>query len=248
MPVEYLSRLTRPERTARSNLHLGMVLAFVAGALNAGGFLAIGLYTSHMTGLVSMAADELVLGQVALAVGALLAVASFVSGAAATAWMVNFSRHHWPRHVYLPSLLVEAGLLLVFGLVGGRLLAHELVSLSLTAALLCFAMGLQNALITKISNAEIRTTHLTGLLTDIGIELGKATYWNGLSAGVAERRVQANRARLRVHIRLVGAFFVGALSGALGFKHLGFVTTVPLALALITLGLASWLRPGSALR
>jgi len=38
--------------------------------------------------------------------------------------------------------------------------------------LLCFIMGLQNAVITKISHAEIRTTHVTGLVTDVGIELG----------------------------------------------------------------------------
>ena len=59
MPVNYLSGLTDHRRTARNNLHLGVVLAFVAGALNAGGFLAIGVYTSHMTGMVSTAADSM---------------------------------------------------------------------------------------------------------------------------------------------------------------------------------------------
>jgi uncharacterized membrane protein YoaK (UPF0700 family) len=248
MPVNYLSRLTDNERTARSNLHLGVVLAFVAGALNAGGFLAIGLYTSHMSGLVSMTADELVMGQIISALSAVLAVWSFVSGAACTAILVNYSRKRWPARLYMPSLLLEAALLLVFGLVGRRLLQHELVSLSLTAILLCFTMGLQNALITKISNAEIRTTHLTGLLTDIGIELGKVFYWNRTADTPGAYRVHANMARLRIHSWLVLSFFIGALCGAFGFKHVGFVTTVPLALALVILALANLLKPDSKSR
>lgn len=67
-------------------------------------------------------------------------------------------------------------MLLLFGLVGNRLQQHELITVSLTAILLCYVMGLQNALITKISHAEIRTTHVTGLVTDLGIEMGKLIY------------------------------------------------------------------------
>lgn len=62
MPIKYLSALTAVQRSARTNRHFGVTLAFVAGALNAGGFLAIGQHTSHMTGFVSSAADHLVLG------------------------------------------------------------------------------------------------------------------------------------------------------------------------------------------
>ena len=64
MPVEYLRTLTAPERTRRTDVHLGLFLAFNAGAINAGGFLAVSQYTSHMTGLVSEMADHLALGDV----------------------------------------------------------------------------------------------------------------------------------------------------------------------------------------
>jgi uncharacterized membrane protein YoaK (UPF0700 family) len=244
MPVQYLSRLTDRERTSRSNLHLGWVLSFVAGALNAGGFLAIGLYTSHMTGMVSMAADNLALGQFILASSAVLGVLSFVAGAACTAILVNFTQRNWPRYLYLPSLMLEATLLLVFGLVGASLLPHKLVSLSLTAVLLCFVMGLQNALITKISSAEIRTTHLTGLITDIGIELGKLVYWNGSHQHPGASRVLANKVKLKIHLSLVAGFFIGGLCGALGFKYVGFVVTVPLALTLVLIASANVFKRG----
>lgn len=238
MPIRYLASLTAHERTARANLHLGVSLAFVAGALNAGGFLAIGQYTSHMTGMVSMAADEFALGHAAVVVSAVLSVLAFVLGAGSTAVMVNYARRNHARNAYMPALLLEAMLLLVFGVAGAHLRRHELIDLSLTAILLCYTMGLQNALITKISNAEIRTTHVTGLLTDIGIELGKLFYWNRTLEPAGVGPVLANRRKLWVHLALVAAFAVGGLAGAFGFKHLGFSATIPLAVALVGLSLA----------
>jgi uncharacterized membrane protein YoaK (UPF0700 family) len=237
MPIHYLVQLTARERTATANLHLGVLLAFVAGALNAGGFLAIGQYTSHMTGIVSSAADNLVLGNIALAVTAALSLLSFIAGAATTALLVNYSKRGSGKNVYAAPLKIEAVLLLVFGLVGATLQPHEIIGISLTAILLCYMMGLQNALVTKISNAEIRTTHVTGLVTDIGIELGKLMYWNRTHAA-SNHTVLANRTRLRVHGLLVVSFFVGGVVGALGFKYAGFASTIPLALPLVAMSLA----------
>lgn len=238
MPSHYLAKLTSPKRTARANLHLGAALACIAGALNAGGFFAVGQYTSHMTGIISMAADDLVLGRFMPAFAALLLVVAFVSGAASTALIVNYARRNRFRYIYTPVLLLEGGLLLVFGLVGTTLLRHEFITVSFTALLLCYVMGLQNALITKISGAEIRTTHVTGLVTDLGIEIGKLMYWNRPTSSSHDGEVDANQQKLHVHISLIGAFFGGALMGAMGFKYLGFISTLPLTVALITLAIA----------
>ncbi|MBC7728674.1 MAG: DUF1275 family protein, partial [Microbacteriaceae bacterium] len=61
MPRQTLRTLVGRSRTRRANRHLGLLLAFVAGAANAGGFLAVQRYTSHMTGVVSGVADDLAL-------------------------------------------------------------------------------------------------------------------------------------------------------------------------------------------
>ncbi len=234
MPVNYLRTLTAPERTRRSNLHLGISLAFVAGATNAGGFLAVREYTSHMTGVVSLMADELALGHIPLVVDGMASLLAFVLGAATSAILINWARRRQSRHVYTLPLLLEAVLLLAFGVLGAT---HHLIgsSMLLTVALLCFVMGLQNAMITKVSNAEIRTTHVTGLVTDIGIELGKLFYWNRTDANEPRQQVRANRDRLKVHLMLVLSFFVGGVIGALGFKRVGYVSTVPLAIMLALL-------------
>ncbi|MBR7780295.1 YoaK family protein [Undibacterium rugosum] len=246
MPLHYLSTLTSPKRTAKTNLHLGIALAAIAGAINAGGFLAVGKYTSHMTGMLSEAADDFVLGRWMSALAALFMLLSFAAGAASTALMVHFARDRQLRYIYTPVLLLEAALLLVFGLTGTELQTHALVTVSLTTVLLCYLMGLQNALITKISNAEIRTTHVTGLVTDLGIELGKLLYWRRARKQLPDQELAGvNIEKLRLCSMLVAAFFGGALLGAAGFKHLGFVATVPIALGLITLALAPNLKPRS---
>lgn len=225
---------TDVERTASANLRLGAFLAFIAGATNAGGFLAVGQYTSHMTGLVSTTADHLVLGQFTLALAAAGAVLAFVGGAMTTAIFVNWGLRRGLHSAYGLPLLLESTALLVFGMFGASIGLFAPLFVPLTVVLLCFIMGLQNAVITKISRAEIRTTHVTGLVTDIGIELGKLLYMN--PAG-DPRPVLANRGRLRIHAALVGSFFAGGLAGALGFKHVGFVSTVPLAIGLSVLTL-----------
>jgi uncharacterized membrane protein YoaK (UPF0700 family) len=225
---------TDVQRTPRTNLRLGATLSFVAGAANAGGFLAVGQYTSHMTGVLSALADHVALGEFLLAGAALAALLTFIAGAMSTALLVNWAQRRHLHSSYSLPLLVEAALLMVFGVMGASLGGHSALLLPATVVLLCFTMGLQNAVITKISQAEIRTTHVTGLVTDLGIELGRMVYVN---RNAALDQVRANHKRLRTHLVLVGCFFVGGVLGALGFKWVGYITTVPLAFLLMLLSL-----------
>jgi len=232
--IHYARSLLGPARSPRANRHLGVALAFVAGAINAGGFLAVNQYTSHVTGAVSSAADHLALGAWDLALDAVGAVLSFLLGAACTALAVNYGRRRKLASEYALPLLLEAVLLLAFGVLGARLARVDTLFVPATVMLLCFLMGLQNALITKLSHAEIRTTHLTGIVTDIGIELGRMLYWNRDSS---QPPVGANRARLTLLASLLLSFFLGAVLGALGFKHGGYLATVPLACLLCCLAI-----------
>ena len=230
--IPLLRGWTAVQRTSQNNIRLGVTLCFVAGATNAGGFLAVGQYTSHMTGVVSSVADNLVLGQLALVLAGLASLAAFVGGAMATAWMVNWGLRRKLQSAYGRPLLLEAGLLLLFGLVGTGINFSASFFAPLTVLVLCFIMGLQNAVITKISHAEIRTTHVTGLVTDLGIELGKQLYVNRLNQATP---VRANTKKLNIQLLLIGSFFGGGILGALGFKHVGFVATIPLAVFLVLL-------------
>ena len=237
MPIAYLRSLTARQRTAYSNRQLAGFLCFVAGAANAGGFLAVKQYTSHMSGIVSAMADDLVLGNVALLLQGLGAFLSFLLGAACSAITINWARRTGLRSEYALPLVLEAGLLLCFGLMGAQLGLKQWLFVPATVMLLCFMMGLQNAMITKVSNAEIRTTHVTGMVTDIGIELGKLCYWNWAPPLGNRRPVTANHTKLRMLSLLVGLFFGGGVVGALAFNGIGYTATIPLAALLLLVAL-----------
>jgi uncharacterized membrane protein YoaK (UPF0700 family) len=235
MPTRYARFLVGRHRTAAANRQLGWLLAFVAGAINAGGFLAVQQYTSHVTGMVSAVADNVVLQRFDLVIDGLVAVLSFLLGAMCSAVLVNLARRRAMASEYALPLLFEAALILCFGLMGARLATFEGLLLPFTVVLLCFIMGLQNAVVTKLSGAVIRTTHMTGIVTDLGIELGKLVYWN--ADREAQPPVRADRDRMKVLGGLLLAFLLGGLTGAFGFKQFGYGFTVPIAVLLAVVSL-----------
>ena len=235
MPANYARFLIGRQRTVAANRQLGLVLAAVAGAINAGGFLAVQQYTSHVTGMMSAMADNLVLGHPHVVLTGGVGVLAFLGGAITCAMLVHYARRHQMASEYALPLLLEALLILCFGLLGARLARIEGLLVPATVVLLCFIMGLQNAVATKVSQAVIRTTHMTGIVTDLGIELGKLAYWNRDPDPALH--VRADRERLAVLAGLLACFTLGGISGALGFKYLGYVSTVPLAVLLAALAL-----------
>ncbi|MDQ7968311.1 MAG: YoaK family protein [Oxalicibacterium faecigallinarum] len=237
MLLNYLRRLSGHRRTRSANRQLGALLALIAGAVNAGGFLAVHQYTSHMTGFVSAIADNLVLGNLLLVLGGVGSLIAFLCGASAASVMISWSRHRGLHSEYALPLVVEAFLLLQFGLLGANLHAFVAITLPATVLLLCFIMGLQNALATQLSNAEIRTTHVTGVITDLGIEFGKMLYWNRSNQPHAEGHIHADRDKLLTLIAILLMFFIGCLIGAIGFKIFGFSAVLPFAALLVLVAL-----------
>jgi uncharacterized membrane protein YoaK (UPF0700 family) len=220
--------LAGADRNPRRNQYLAALLALIAGVLNSVGFVAVSVYTSHMTGLTASVADHLVLGSFSLVGVGLEAIGAFVLGAMACALLFNWGRRRGLEGRYANVLVVEALLILAFGALADRLVWEHRDHLFV--AVLCFTMGLQNAIITKISAAQIRTTHVTGMITDIGIELGKLVY---RSRRPGEPPVRADLGKLGMLAALVGLFFVGGMLGAAGYLAIGFPVLVAPALVLL---------------
>lgn len=219
-----LRQLSALHRTEQADTRLGVVLAFVAGAVNAGGFLAVGAYTSHMTGMVASVTDLIVVDQWRTAIAIIPHIIAFFAGSVLSAVLINWARlKHLASEFALP-LMAEALLLLVFGLLAAGGMAAGLNGLYGLIALLCLIMGLQNGLITKISHAEIRTTHMTGVITDLGIETGRLLFGK---AAHADTRFSA--IKLRRLAMLLAGFVLGGLLGAAAFNWIGFIAVLPLA-------------------
>jgi uncharacterized membrane protein YoaK (UPF0700 family) len=221
-----LRRLTARERSARSNWQLAAVLALTAGVVDVSGFLALHQFTSHMSGSVAIIAADLASHGIRVMLQPGIVLGCFLSGAAVCALLINWSRRRNRESLFAQPVLLEAVLL------GGLAIFANPHHLLLTLSVLSFSMGLQNAIITKVSQAEIRTTHITGMVTDIGIELGKAMYWN---RNRALPPVQAEGRGLLLLSMLVAMFFAGGAVGALAYPRFGFLVMLPCALVLAAL-------------
>ena len=215
-----LRRMAGRERSSAANWQLAALLAFTAGTVDVSGYLSLRQFTSHMSGIVAtLSADFTSVGAKILLRPALV-LFCFLAGAMFCAVIVNWERRRDRESLFAVPVLLEAMLLLIVPFFAGP--RHLFLSLGILA----FSMGLQNAVITKISHHEIRTTHVTGMVTDIGIELGKLIYWNrttGRTPVLAERR------RLLLLTVLVALFFAGGAVSALTFSQVGFLLMLPLA-------------------
>jgi uncharacterized membrane protein YoaK (UPF0700 family) len=228
-------------RAAVEHAILALALPFVAGAINASGFFAVGSYTSHVTGNVARIGDELAQGHGHLALRWCGFAGAFVLGAMVATGMVLWARARGEAR-YFRGLLLEAILLAIFASLNlsadkPRLFFNDFV----LTALLCFAMGLQNAMVTKLSGARIRTTHLTGVTTDIGIEAVRLghRFWQRLrtaplAAVVRDLWSDSDFVHLRLHASIWLSFLLGAVVGPLGYIRVGhFALLIPCAILVV---------------
>ncbi len=235
------------DRSFLQNASLAVALSGVAGAVNATGFFVVGTYTSHVTGNLARVGDELAQGNFVVARSFFALVFAFLVGAMTATWLVEMARRKGGRGHYKSALLLETFVLASVGLLSSTVAAKgPALHLALTAAL-CFAMGLQNALVTKISGAVVRTTHLTGITTDFGIETVRLWYWfHDRSRGVgllgklrlvraSWRDPEAHKAWL--HFSIFSSFFTGATVGPLLYLQHGHVAMIlPCVVLLLLVG------------
>ena len=227
-----LKRIER-NRAWWENLILAIMLPGVAGAVNASGFIALGVYTSHTTGNVARIGDELAQNHWEAAQAAAVVVGLFLLGAmTATALVEVAGRQGRPR--YVVALLVEAMLLALFALLSIHSEKHWRFQHLELEATLCFSMGLQNALVTRLSGAVVRTTHLTGITTDIGIESVRTLFWVADRISGRHSAVVPDLKRIRLHLSIFFSFLSGATLGPALYLLLGAsAMLLPVAILLL---------------
>lgn len=210
------------------------LLSFLAGNVNAGGFLAAERFVSHVTGFATLFGVDAALGRFDRAIGILSVPIFFLTGAIISAIFVDrrYQRGQRPKYQWVMALVFCCLLLVafaghndMFGVFGARVRLKEDYFL---LALLCMASGLQNAAITSASGATVRTTHLTGLTTDLGIGIVRVMSSKKNSV-IHRRETRANWLRSGSIL----FFILGSIAGAYLFLHLNYLGfLLPAALAL----------------
>jgi len=189
-------------------------LAFTAGSTNV--FVLESVLhqaATHHTGTSSNMMIALSKGEYSLALHLFLFILAFVSGSVLSGFIIRDSHLTLGRRYGVSLLLESLAILVAWRIFGGSPFAGQL--------LLCTASGLQNALATTYSGAVIRTTHLSGVFTDIGILFGNRM------AGIP---MPAKKLRLLTDI--LSGFLFGGLAGAMLLPVIGdAVLAIPAAIS-----------------
>ncbi|WP_329740569.1 YoaK family protein [Dyella sp. A6] len=177
----------------------GGLLALIAGSINAVGYLCFRHQpVSHLTGTSTQLGMSLARGDVGEVLHWGLTILSFLVGAASSGFIVQQRTLELGRRygvvLVLESLLLFAATSLIH--------RHNVVGIYLAVG----ACGLQNAMVSTYSGATFRTTHVSGIFTDLGIYIGQRL-----------RGVDVDMLRIHVCLLVAGNFIAGSALGAFGY-------------------------------
>ncbi len=225
---------------------LATTLSWVAGYTNILTLLACGQVTSHVTGTASQVGLDVVAGQWRAGAYALSLLVCFVLGAALAGVLMEGGRRRRWHSIYVLPMAVEAILLAAFALLMEWHVDGTAVGMGAKLWLTLIpsaAMGLQNATITRISSGVVRTTHVTGVLTDIGLEGALWTMRRLGRAAPASAASTVTLQRLGLLSGIVAGFILGAALGALAFEHMTRWAMIPAVAFLLWIIVQDLLSP-----
>lgn len=213
-------------RTFKQDLRLASFLSFTAGIVNTSGLLAVDVLTTNVTGHFAYFSQAMQRHQFLFAFNYLFYILFFLAGAFTSTMLVEYYIMKGKAFVHNTAIFLEIGLLVLMGLGGARFARTE-IHKEMLACLLLFTMGLQNALVTRVSNAKVRTTHLTGLFTDLGIDMSQLFFY--------KEKAQQQRLKKSIGLRgvIIAFFFLGCIAGGYFFQFLLYKTLLIAVAALI---------------
>jgi uncharacterized membrane protein YoaK (UPF0700 family) len=222
-------------RTFIHDLRLATLLSFVAGIVNITGVLAVATLTTNVTGHFAFFAEQIMKNDYEAAITFFVFTIFFLIGAFTSNFLAELVSKKNPLLSHVIPISLEMTVLISVGVFGGY---SSLATLEgkLTAFALLFAMGIQNSLVTKISQSTVRTTHLTGLFTDLGIELSQLFFY--------KKAVDVKKLKTNIYLKLsiIAFFFLGCFLGGFIYDLLQIQTLFVAALFLLVALLYDYIR------
>jgi uncharacterized membrane protein YoaK (UPF0700 family) len=213
------------QRTYKSNFLLASFTALTAGMTNVAGAMACYLFTANVTGHVANFAQHLLRDKWFEMFTAFAALFMFFMGAFVASFLTRSFEHKGAYKAFALPFLIEIVILVCIGFYGITNSNQAEYYTELLAAGLLFSMGLQNGAVTIISGGSVKTTHLTGLFTDLGSE---AAEWLHPQSS----KTHSLKSKLRMRLTILANYVVGGLAGGFVFIQFGFTAFFCIALLL----------------
>jgi uncharacterized membrane protein YoaK (UPF0700 family) len=219
-----------------------LLLTFAAGSVNAGAFVVCQRFVTHVTGTSTRVGMDLHQWWLVLDYGIVLGC--FVLGAMFSVLAIDSRFHRGKKPLYAAPLVGVSLVLLLVALLGhvglfgpiGDSNVEKMPSF-IFLSMLSFAMGLQNAAVATSTGATVRTTHLTGPATDLGVHLANIFFTQGEAKKHAMRSAALRAGKIVSFIAGAGA----GVSIVTNHHYLGFIFPAVIVLGSTALSLVpSW--------
>lgn len=211
-------------RTHIHNVRLAVLLSLTAGLVNGESFLGFSVLTTNVTGHAALFAEKLSIKDWQSSWIIAFWMILFLAGAFFSSFVIDVIGKNQQYSNLIPISL-EIIILSVAALIGDYY-KSQIFSLHLIAGSVLFAMGMQNALVSMISKSVVRTTHLTGTFTDLGIEIAQLKF-------VKETHKKELKSRINLKVLIIFSFILGAILGAYIFRDFSYYSFFAPALILI---------------
>jgi len=206
-------RHTGQKRSYKHNLRLAILLCLNAGFINAAGFLAFSVLTTNVTGHAALLAVNIASMNFRSTRMVALWLFLFLAGAFLSSFYISAVGRNKTFAYTMPIVFIIV--ILLFVAIFGHHYNHTLPETEYFAGSLLFSMGIQNAMVSMISGSVVRTTHLTGMFTDLGIDLSEAVHSFKTLNAVVKRRIA-------LRLAIIISFLSGGILGSLIFVQAGF--------------------------
>lgn len=221
-------RKAKDDRTLKENLMLASSTAFVSGVTNVAGVIAFLAFTSNITGHVANLAKHVVERNFREIVIFFIWLLLFFAGAFVSNFIVRSAHSRSRYHAHAIPMVLEIIMLLCVAIYGYHFYDETLLEREAIIGAILFSMGLQNSLVSHISGGLIKTSHLTGLFTDLGADMAELVYRQSSAT-------DAVRHRILIRLTILGFYFMGGVAGGYFFGRYEFSIFFFIPLILLTI-------------
>ena len=221
-------RQSKEDRTLKQNLLLASSTAFVSGVTNVAGMVAFLAFTSNITGHVANLAKHIVEQNFRQIIVFVIWLLLFFAGAFLSNFIVRSLERKSRYRAHSTPIIIEIILLLFVAVYGHNFYKETDLEREIVIGVIIFSMGLQNNMVSTLSGGLIKSSHLTGLFTDLGGDVAELLHPK------SEENI-AVKHRIYIRFTILGFYFLGGLAGGYFFDDYGFAIFYFIPMILLTI-------------